>query len=58
MQNANEQLIREAAQNKQVDEVLTDCIEKLGCFVQFTKKQDSNHLQLQIGIESLVRDLL
>jgi hypothetical protein len=28
MQNANEQLIREAAQHKQVDEVLTDCIEK------------------------------
>jgi hypothetical protein len=28
MQNANEQLIREAVQHKQVDEVLTDCIEK------------------------------
>ncbi len=43
IQNTNEYFIRETAQHKQEHEVLTDCIEGLGCLVQFTKKQHSNH---------------
>ena len=45
MQNENEQLIRESAQHKQVDEGLADCIEKLAHLHAFASKF-SNHSRL------------
>ncbi len=57
MQNENEQLIREAAQHKQVDEELADCIEKLAHLHAFASKF-SNHSSLQSQIESQIRQLL